>query len=213
MLWITNAWYWILAKDPSLDADQKLSRWTNLAAAAGFVVSVVGWAVGLLLNIPWQLGLLSGLVAWVVLLNTVVSRGRGEVRKTEATATEELDQVTARLYEVEQERDELRSENERLTDQSGEELKQRALQLSPELFRFAQDRDDNAPPEATLQMSGGFWEAIKEVATSPDTQARTDYDNETRRRYGELYGGDVGALLDALVQRLVGRRRAEEHRG
>lgn len=201
MGWIKDAWYWVLAKDRSLDADQKLSRWTNLTAAVSVVVSVAGWLIGLLFSVPWQLGLLSGLVAWVVLLNTVVTRGRGEVRKTEATAAEELEQVTARLYKVEQERDELRAENERLTDQSGEELKQRALQWSSELFRFAQERDENAPPEATLQWSGGIWDALKESMADPKTQERTNYDEETKRLYGERYGGDVGAVLDALQRR------------
>lgn len=180
MGWITDAWYWIAAKDPALDADQKLSRWTNLTTAAGVIVSAVGWIVGLLLNIPWQLGLLSGLAAWVVLLNTVVARGRGEVRKTEATSAEELEQVTARLREVEQERDDLRTENKHLTDQSGEELKQRALRLSSELFRFAQEREKHAPPEATPQMSGGFWNTIMESANDPKTQERNTYDDETK---------------------------------
>lgn len=164
-------------------------------------MSVVGWIVGLLLNIPWQLGLLSGLVAWVVLLNTVVTRGRGEVRKTEATSAEELEQVTARLREVEQERDDLRTENEHLTDQSGEELKQRALRLSPELFRFAQEREKHAPPEVTPQMSGGFWNTIMESATDPKTQERNTYDDETKILYIERYGGDVGAVLDSLQRR------------
>lgn len=50
-------------------------------------------------------------------------------------------------------------------------------------------------------MSGGFWDAIKESMADPKTQERANYDNETRRLYSEQYGGDVGAVLDALQRR------------
>ncbi len=97
--------------------------------------------------------------------------------------------------------------NERLRNQPGdEELKQRSFQLSNRLFRFAQERDEKAPPEAPLQISGGFWDAIKEGISDPKTQERTNYDSETRRHYSEQYGGDVGALLDALERDALERR-------
>lgn len=119
------------------------------------------------------------------------------------------ERARGKLREAEQERDALRAENEELTAQNerfgsqpaNEELKKRALRWSGELFQFAQEREKHAPPEATPQMSGGFWDAIKESMADPKTQERANYDNETRRLYSEQYGGDVGAVLDALQRR------------
>lgn len=204
---LKSAWNWILAADAALDADQKLSRWTNLAAAVSIVVSVIGW----LLSLPGQVALLTGLVAWVALLNTVVARGRGEVRKAEATAAEELEQTKTKLSGVEQERDKLKAEYERITDQKGKELKQRSLDLSPKLLQFTKEREENAPPEATLQISGGFWNTIMESANDPKAQERANYDEETRKLYSEKYGPDVGAVLDDLEQRgwLDSEKRSE----
>lgn len=178
-----------------MDADQKLSRWTNLTTAVSAIVGVVGWIIGLLLNIPWQLGLLSGLVAWFILMNAVVARGRREVRREETTIADQLEELQIRLQEVEQERDEFKVENERLKDQTGEDLKQRALELSNGLFEFAKERDKD-DPQSELD------EAMKVNATGEDvweaSQAKSKYDAETNARYHQEYEADVRALLNAL---------------
>lgn len=198
---LRNLLDWVLARDPVLSADDKLSRWSNLSTVVSVAVAVVTWVVGLLANIPWQVAVFAGLVTWVVLSNGALTLGKREVRKEESATANELAQLESKLTEVQQERDELRAKIEQLNGQSIQKLKERALDLSPKLFRFAQERDENAPPEATPQMSGGFWNTIMESAADPKTQERNKYDDETRRLYVERFGGGVGAVLDALQHR------------
>lgn len=165
-------------------------------------------------GIPWWVGLL---VVVPLVLYAVVRASYGEFLGVDRERAKlraqndalEVDLREARAYQegkvpegaarlIEQ----LKSENQQLRDQPGDEaLKERALRLSSELFGFAQERDETAPPEAPLQWSGGLWDTIKENVTDPRTQERTNHDNETRRQYVESYGGRVGALFDALERR------------
>lgn len=170
---------------------------------SGLVFGAVAWVSQNLLY-----GVLIGLAGWAM---TQVGFTVWGIRRLVITAPQphltppeapDVGRITAERDEARGERDELREEIEHLKDWSGQEqeLKLRALRLSPELFRFAQERDNKAPPEATLQISSGLWDAIKEGIADPKTQERTNFDNETRRQYSELYGGDVVAVLDAIEE-------------
>ncbi len=112
------------------------------------------------------------------------------------TGSEELEDLRAKLREVEQERDELEAENKRLGSQPGDEdLKDRALRLSAELFRFVEQRDEDDPKgklNAALSSGENVWET---------SQVKGDYDNETAARYHQYYEPDVRALLNALERR------------
>lgn len=73
---LQSVWHWLLAKDPALNFDQRLQRWVNVATAIGIVVSLVsGGIAGWIFSNPW-IGVVIGLVFWVVLLNTFVALGR-----------------------------------------------------------------------------------------------------------------------------------------
>jgi hypothetical protein len=105
-----------------LTFDQKLARWVNVAAAIGVVVTLGGWVVGRALNLPWFVGLLVGLVVWVVILNGFVTLGRRASPAADSTVStaaqgednprqspsstdpEDVEQLKRRLGEVEQER-------------------------------------------------------------------------------------------------------------
>jgi hypothetical protein len=192
--WLGGWWDWVLARDPTLNADQRLSRWSNLATVASVVVAIVGWAVGWIFNIPWQLGLYSGLIAWVVFSNRALTRGRAAVRTEESASAEELERLATRLGEVEQERNELRAENQQLKSQADEELKQESRRLSDELFRFAKERDKDDPQH---DPNYPIWVAETEEQRRLES-AKARHDEETWSQYRQRYEGAVRALLVAL---------------
>jgi hypothetical protein len=82
---LQRLWYWLTAQSPNLTFDQKLQRWVNVTAAIGVVVTVGGWLVGWALNLPWFVGLLVGLAAWVVILNGFVTFGRRSAPAKDST--------------------------------------------------------------------------------------------------------------------------------
>lgn len=194
---LRNLLDWLLARDPALSADDKLSRWSNIATVVSVAVAVVTWVVGLLANIPWQVAVFAGLVTWVVLSNGALTLGRAAVRKEESATAEQLEQLTARLREVEQERDGFKAENERLKDQSGEELKRRSRRLTVDMFRFAKERDKDDP-----QHDPNFPVWVPETEEGRRlSSSKTRYDDETWTQYRVRYEGEVRALLDALERR------------
>lgn len=81
------------------------------------------------------------------------------------------------------------------------ELKPRFFQLSESLLEFANERDEKAPPEATPQLQGGLINALVEAVSDPQNQERVDYEDETKRQYGERYGSRAGVLLDVAEAR------------
>ena len=94
------------------------------------------------------------------------------------------------------------------------ELKQHYFQLSESLLQFADERDENAPPNVTPQFNGGLIGAILQAASDPQNQERTAYEDETRNQYSKRYGSRVGELLDVAEERgwihSEERRRLEE---
>ena len=180
-----------------MDADAKLSRWSNLSTMAGVVITALGALVGWMLSIPWQLGLFIGLVAWALLSNGAITLGRREVRKEESAAADEVERLTSRLSEAEQERDELRAEIGRLNSQADEGLTERARVLSEELFRVGKERDQGDP-----QHRPDYPAWIPQDQEQHDlTAAKTRYDDETWSLYRQQYEGEVRAVLSTLERR------------
>lgn len=65
-----------------------MARWVNSAAIVGFAVIGGTWTVGWAFDLPWFVGLLIGLVVWVVALNAFVSLGRRRHNRQMAALTD-----------------------------------------------------------------------------------------------------------------------------
>lgn len=130
---------------------------------------------------------------------------RAEIREQER----ERQQLLSKIGQLEAEIEHLQNLNERLAaekaalqeriDQTSdlleaqpdEELGRRFFQLSGELFRFADERDETDPQKNPEQTPGFFKRS----------QKGGDHDDETRVQYAKQFGGEVGALLDIAEQR------------
>lgn len=102
----------------------------------------------------------------------------------------------AHIEQMKSEIEQLDAENEWLRNQPSDEvLKQRALQLSDELFQFVEERDNihlQNKLNAALSKGEDIWDTSQEKA---------QYDDETTSQYHRQYEPEVRALLDALERR------------
>lgn len=144
----------------------EISGWVNTAAASGFVITVGTWAIGWIFEVPWFVGLLLGLVAWVVILNGFVARSRralrpatgpggGVIRIPTAESfdqlKEEVRQMQADLKQSEEQRERLAAERDALAEGRNhapvrrvdqldhDELKNVALVVAEDLHQFLED--------------------------------------------------------------------------
>lgn len=111
-------------------------------------------------------------------------------RKAEIERLEELNQQLVTDKDALMAEVELLStwQDRQLTD---EELKQRYLERSQQLFQFADQRDDIAPQKNPGQNPGWWNRATKETA----------HDEETANLYGRQFAGRIRADLEAAEQR------------
>jgi hypothetical protein len=72
MGWLRGLWHYLTAKDPSLNADQRVSRWVNICAAGTILTSLAGGIIGTLFDYPWA-GVALGLAVWFAILFAVVT--------------------------------------------------------------------------------------------------------------------------------------------
>ncbi|QIN82808.1 hypothetical protein GBA63_09200 [Rubrobacter tropicus] len=169
-------WFWLSAQDPALNLDQRMARWVNSAAMAGFAVTGGTWIVGWAFDLPWFVGLLIGLVVWVVALNAFVSLGRRRHNRQMAALTggrgilrmptsekfdelrQEVQEMKADLRQSEQERERLEAEKEARKDDTNspvsqqeqpgrEELKRDSRQMADDLRRFLKDNSGRSESE------------------------------------------------------------------
>jgi outer membrane murein-binding lipoprotein Lpp len=164
---LRNWWYWLAARDPSLNADQKLSRWANLSGVASPILAGGIWLFGWVLNIPWQVALFAGLAAWVVLLNGAVALGRVAVRREESQTTVDLQQLESRLGEVEQDRNRVRADKDALKEeleQAKEEL-EKARSNASEVYTPTAEQEDS---RAVIERLEAENERLRETAAKRD---------------------------------------------
>lgn len=175
---IRRLWYWITAQDPTLTFDYRLARWVNVAAAIGILATSGGWVVGWTLNLPWFVGLLIGLVAWVLVLNGFVARGRRSLQRAAPSdrgrtiriptaesfdqLKNEVRQMKIDLQQSEQQRAELAAERDALAQSanrtsvprhdrmSDEDLRLRCLELAESLHDFLEDNALNEADRAEM---------------------------------------------------------------
>lgn len=165
---LRRLWFWLSAQDPALNLDQRMARWVNSAAIVGFAVTGGTWMIGWALDLPWFVGLLIGLVVWVVALNAFVSIGRRRHNRQMAAITggagvlrvptsekfdklqQEVQEMKADLRRSEQERERLAAERDTLketkpeldrpNDQlSDDDLKERCRELAEDLHEFLEE--------------------------------------------------------------------------
>jgi hypothetical protein len=97
-----------------------------------------------------------------------------------------------------QENERLKEENKRLKAEipqpDDEELKQRCLALSAELFKFLDKRDDLNNPRTKAQLMG-LSPFEEDPEKREQAQEATAYHKQTRRLYSEQYAGKVRELF------------------
>lgn len=120
-------------------------------------------------------------------------RARNQLRTERDEARAEIDTLKQELEEIR------RTSVSQESSPGDEELKQRCLQLSGQLFRFLEDRGKEDP-----QNKPG-WTVGNPLSSDPESRKRSqelvNYNNETMTQYSQLYGGEVGAVLEALERR------------
>lgn len=153
-----------------------MARWVNSAAIVGFVVTGGTWTAGWAFDLPWFVGLLVGLVVWIVALNAFVSIGRRRHNRQMAALTggrgilrvptsekfdelrREVQGMKADLRRSEQERERLEAEKEALREEAKptvpqqeqpgrEELKRDCRQTADDLRRFLKDNSERPEDE------------------------------------------------------------------
>lgn len=96
------------------------------------------------------------------------------------------------IQRLRDENERLRAENEQYASQpDADQLKERCLTLSGELFGFA-DKRDETDPEKRPDRTPGTWARSKEQGP---------HDDETKKQYGQRFAGRVAASLDAAERR------------
>ena len=175
---------------------ERIAGWMVSAGIGGVLTTVggtvLGWLAGNLLY-----GLVIGMGAGFLVLMAATFQAVRVASVGEAAIR--ADQTGKSDKELRTENKRLRAENERLRAEieefSGEgeeaQLKQRCRQLSEELFEFMEERDLDDPNKHP-ERHPGFWNR---------STKQTAHDNETRTRYTERFGGQVGATLDAAQER------------
>lgn len=132
-------------------------------------------------------------------------RSRAEIREQERERQQLLSRIERQEAEVERlrercesltvERDALRERAEQTGGLMGsrprDELRRRYFRVSGELFRFADERDDEDPQKRPEETPGWLKRSRK----------GGDHDDETKVQYSKRFGGEVGALLDGAEQR------------
>lgn len=185
----------------------------------GFAVTGGTWTVGWAFDVPWFVGLLIGLVVWVVALNAFVSLGRRRHNQQMAALTggrgilrvptaekfnelrQEAQEMKADLQRSEHQRKRLAAERDALAKEASretaqrtgqitdEELKRRCSEIADEMFHFLENR---ATDEAEKMGIQGVPDLMLEASRHED---------ETMRQYSQRFGSEAVALLEELEQR------------
>lgn len=120
-----------------------------------------------------------------------------EIRDLRANAGNALvpavieEDMTPKLQRLEEANARLEAENKTLREHPDDEhLQPRCVQFSESLFEFAEKRDREDPRKS--EQNAGIIKG---------SQARNDYDDETRAQYARHFGPEAGALLDAVERR------------
>src|SRR5215217_9691729 len=105
MGWLRSLWHYLAASDPTLNADQKISRWVNIGAAGTLVTSVGGGILGSIFAYPWA-GVAIGLALWFAALYAIaklVPRSQPTIVATNSRqAQEEFSGDKVRVPTIEQ---------------------------------------------------------------------------------------------------------------
>lgn len=162
-----------------------------------FVGIVIGFFTGnplygLVIGVVVGMLLLAGFATRAVLLASAgapAEAGRTARQIQPDTANERLEEENRRL---ESENERLRAENEQYASQpDADQLKQRCLQLSEELFQFVDERDE-LNPQKNPEQNPGLWNRSKK---------ETAHDEATMAVYARQFAGRVRAALDAADRR------------
>lgn len=187
---------WISTSDAALGMGERIAGWMVSAGIGGVLTTVggtvLGWLAGnLLYGLVIGMGL-GFLVLMAATFQAVRAASAGDAALRANRVAQPDKQLRTENQRLRGENERLRAEIEEFSGESDEaQLKQRCRQLSEELFQFMEERDADDPSKHP-ERHPGFW-------NRSTNQGR--HDTETRTRYTERFGGQVGATLDAAQER------------
>lgn len=144
---LKRVWYWLLAKNPALTPDERLSRWLNVITVGTIVWSVGGGAIGLFLNHPWA-GVGVGLAVWVGFLNLIAFIGK-RTQPTAPPETEDTDSAQEQETKIERLEAVIRRQQEMLNRYDGDRI--RFEELLTDAYTEGMDLRQSEPEEEAAQ--------------------------------------------------------------